>query len=101
MRSLAFLSVLLFCIAIFGYPQGVIHGDGSDVTVTRDIATFSGLHNSISVQVVVVRGDKYQAKIEGERNIIEALSTEVKDGSLEIRFLFCARSEWRAGCILP
>jgi len=86
MRSLAFLSILLFCVAISGYPQRVIHGDGSDVTVTRDIASFTGLHNSISAQVVVVRGDKYQVKIEGESNIIEALSTEVKDGALQIGF---------------
>ena len=88
MRSLAFLSFLLFCIAISGYPQRVVHGDGSDVTVTRDIASFSSLHNSISAQVVLVRGDKYQVKIEGESNIIEALATEVKDGALEIRFPF-------------
>src|SRR6185437_3686989 len=86
MRSLAFLSVLLFCVAISGYPQRVIHGDGSDVTVTRDIASFSGLHNSVSAQVVVVRGDKYQVKIEGENNVIEALVTEVRDGALQIGF---------------
>ncbi|HEV2479013.1 MAG TPA: DUF2807 domain-containing protein, partial [Puia sp.] len=82
MRSLAFLSLLLFCIAIAGYPQRVVHGDGSDVTVTRDIASFQSLHNSISAQVVVVRGDKYQVKIEGESNVIEVLATEVRDGEL-------------------
>jgi len=86
MRSLAFLSILLFCVAISGYPQRIVHGDGSDVTVTRDLASFTGLHNSISAQVVVVPGDKYQVKIEGESNIIGALSTVVKDGALQIGF---------------
>lgn len=86
MRSFAFLSVLLFCVAITGYPQRVVRGDGSDVTVNGDIASFTRLHNSISANVVVVRGDKYQVKIEGESNIIEALSTEVRDGALQIGF---------------
>ena len=86
MRSLSFVSILLFCISIAGYPQRVLHGDGSDVTVTRDVASFSRVHNSISAQVVVVRGDKYQVKIEGESNVIEALVTEVKDGTLQIGF---------------
>ena len=88
MRSLAILSVLLFFIGISGYPQRVLHGDGSDVTVTRNIAPFQSLHNSISAEVTVVRGDTYQVKIEGESNVIEALATDVKDGELVIRFPF-------------
>ena len=88
MRSLVFLSLLLFCIALSGYPQRVLHGDGSDVTVNRDIASFTSLHNSISAQVILVRGDKYQVKLEGESNVIQALSTEVKDGELRIGFPF-------------
>src|ERR1700761_5523192 len=88
MRSLVFLSILLFSAAISGYSQRSIHGDGSNVTVTRDIASFESVHNSISAEVVVMRGDKYQVKIEGESNIIQALSTEVKGGELQIGFPF-------------
>jgi len=86
MRTLAFLSVLLFGKAIAGYSQQDVPGDGSDVTMTRDIASFSILHNSISAEVVVVRGDKYQLKIEGESNVIKALATEVRDGALQFGF---------------
>ena len=86
MRPLALLSFFIFCLAITGYSQRVIHGDGSDVTVTRDVASFGSLQNSTSAEVVVIRGDKYQVKIEGEGNVIEALSTEVKDGNLVISF---------------
>jgi hypothetical protein len=88
MRSLALLSFLLFCIALSGYPQHDIHGDGSDVTVIRNITSFDKLHNSISAQVTVVRGDTYQVKIEGEKNVIDALATDVKDGELGIHFPF-------------
>lgn len=35
-----------------------------------------------------MRGDKYQVKLEGESNIIQALSTEVKGGELSIGFPF-------------
>src|ERR1700761_7572483 len=88
MRPLALLSSLLFLLAITGYSQRVVRGDGSNVTVTRDLASFGSVHNSMSAEVVVVRGDKYQVKLEGESNIIEALSTEVKDGQLSLGFPF-------------
>jgi Putative auto-transporter adhesin, head GIN domain len=86
MRAPAFLSVLLFCIAIPGYSQQDVYGDGSNATVTRSIPSFTKLHNSVSGQVVVVRGDRYQVKIEGEGNIIQALVAEVKDGELKFGF---------------
>jgi Putative auto-transporter adhesin, head GIN domain len=86
MRALAIFSFLLFGIAASGYSQHTIHGDGSDVTVNRSISSFEHLHNSISAQVTVTKGDKYEVKIEGEANVIEALVTEVKDGELNIHF---------------
>ena len=95
MRSLAILSFLLFCVGFSGYTQHTIHGDGSDATVTRDIASFDKLHNSISGQVTVVKGDKYQVRIEGEGNVIEALVTEVKDGELSIHFPWMKNVETR------
>jgi Putative auto-transporter adhesin, head GIN domain len=86
MRSLAVFSFLLFGIALSGYAQHTIHGDGSNVTVTRSISSFEHLHNSISAQVTVTKGDKYEVKIEGEANVVEALVTEVKGDELDIHF---------------
>jgi hypothetical protein len=86
MRSLAVFSFLLFGIAVSGYSQHTVHGDGSDVTLTRSISSFDHLHNSISARVTVTKGDKYEVKIEGEANVVAALVTEVKDGELNIHF---------------
>lgn len=86
MRSLAFLSVFLFILALAGYPQHVIHGDGSHVTVTRALSSFDKVHNSISAEVVVVKGDKYEATLEGESNIVGAVVIEVEGGALKIHF---------------
>jgi Putative auto-transporter adhesin, head GIN domain len=86
MRLLAIFSFLLFGIAVSGYSQHTIEGDGSNVTVTRAISSFEHLHNSISAQVTVMKGDKYEVKIEGEHNVVEALLTEVRDGELDIHF---------------
>jgi hypothetical protein len=86
MRSLALLSFLLFFLAITGYPQHTIHGDGTDITQNRSIPAFQKLHNSIFAEVIVQIGDKYEVKVEGESNVVEALVTEVKDGELDIHF---------------
>jgi hypothetical protein len=85
MRSLAILLVL-FGLVLTGYSQRHITGDGSDYKETRPLSSFDRVHLSCSVEVVVVKGDSFSIRLEGERNIIELLETDVKGGELTIHY---------------
>jgi Putative auto-transporter adhesin, head GIN domain len=85
MRSLAILLVL-FGLVLPGYSQRHITGDGSDYKETRSLSSFDRVHLSCSVEVVVVKGDSFSIRLEGERNIIEVLETDVKGGELNIHY---------------
>jgi hypothetical protein len=85
MRLLAILLVL-FGPVLTGYSQRHITGDGSDYKETRPLSSFDRVHLSCSVEVVVVKGDSFSIRLEGERNIIEMLETDVKGGELNIHY---------------
>ena len=86
MRSLAILSLLLFGIALAGFSQRHIVGDGSDYTTIRSLSSFDRVHLACHVEVTVVKGDSFSIRFEGERNIIEELETDVKGGELNIHY---------------
>jgi hypothetical protein len=85
MRSLALLLVL-FGSVFTGYAQRHITGDGSDYKETRSLSPFDRVHLSCSVEVIVVKGDSFSVRLEGERNIIAVLETDVKGGELNIHY---------------
>src|ERR1700749_2898139 len=85
MRSLAILLVL-FGSVFTGYSQRHIIGDGSDYKETRSLTSFDRVHLACHVEVVVVKGDSFSIRLEGERNIIEVLETDVKGGELNIHY---------------
>jgi hypothetical protein len=80
-----FLSFFL-ALSATGFSQRSIEGDGSDYTESRTVSAFTKLHNSISAEVILVKGNSPGVRIEGEKNIVALLMTEVKDGELDIRF---------------
>ena len=85
MRSIYFCLGFLL-LAVTGFGQRTIHGDGSDYNETRNITSFDKLHNSISAEVILQKGTGYSVKIEGEKNVVQELVTEVRDGELSIKF---------------
>src|ERR1700722_18591398 len=87
MRSLA-IFLVLFGAVLTGYPQRHIAGDGTDYTTTRSLPSFDKVHLSCSVEVIVLKGDSFSVKIEGERNIVELLATDVKGDELDIHWPF-------------
>jgi hypothetical protein len=86
MRSLAILSLLFLGISLTGYSQRHIAGDGSDYKETRSLSSFDRIHLACHVDVIVVKGDSFSVRLEGERNIIEMLETDVKGGELNIHY---------------
>jgi hypothetical protein len=65
-----------------------VYGDGSDTTETRQLPSFDKLHLGAPAEVILVKGDAPSVKIEGEKNIIAVLSTEVTGNELRIHFPF-------------
>lgn len=91
MRSIAcfsFIGLSLLFATVTGCAQRVIHGDGSDYKESRTLSAFDKVHNSTSSDVILVKGDSYSVKIEGEQNIVAVLVTEVRDHELHVEFPF-------------
>lgn len=63
-----------------------IHGEGPVVTEARTPGAFQRLDLSGSADVQITIGDTPSLIIEGQKNIIDALKTEVKNGELDIYF---------------
>jgi Putative auto-transporter adhesin, head GIN domain len=64
-----------------------IRGEGPSVTETRDAKNFKGFKSSISADITLKQtSGSYSVKIEGQKNILALLKTEVVDGMLKIGF---------------
>lgn len=83
MRQL-FLSFFVF-LSIAGFSQRVI-GDGSDFRESRTVPSFDKIGLSVHAEVIVVKGNSPGVRIEGEKNIVDQLITEVSDNELKIYF---------------
>jgi hypothetical protein len=84
MRS--FILLVLLGLGLAGYSQRHLIGDGSDYKETRPLSSFDRVHLACHVEVIVVKGDSFSIRLEGERNIIELLETDVKGGELNIHY---------------
>ncbi len=62
-----------------------VAGNGDEVQKELDLKPFHSIGLSISADVILMQGDQ-NVKIEAESNIIDNISTKVKDGSWEIKF---------------
>lgn len=85
----AFLSSLVgifLCLSIQGYSQFRIDGDGSDYRESRTVPAFNKLGLSVHAEVILVKGNTPGVRIEGEKNIVDRLITEVGDSQLKIYF---------------
>ena len=63
-----------------------IKGNGNVVRVNRKVASFDAVSSSGSFDVVVVKGKEIKITIEGEKNIIPFIETEVLGNTLKINF---------------
>jgi len=63
-----------------------IKGDGNVVTVNRKSAGFDAVSSSGSFDVILVIGKEVKITIEGEKNIIPYIKTEVLGNTLKINF---------------
>lgn len=63
-----------------------VRGNGKIVTKTRNVSEFDGVSAGGSFDVILVKGKEGEITIEGEENILPYIVTEVKRGTLKIKY---------------
>ena len=61
-------------------------GTGDVVSETRDISGFTGMSSGISADIELRQSSTFSVTIDGQKNIIDLVEMEVKEGVLKIRF---------------
>jgi hypothetical protein len=85
--SLLFLSTFLISGQLSSQNWGTgVKGQGPKVTKTLELADFNGLALTISGDVFLRQGNSQSVKVEAQQNILDLISTEVKDGVWKIKF---------------
>ena len=63
-----------------------VRGNGKVVTKTRTVSDFDGVSAGGSFDVILVKGKEGKITIEGEENILPYIVSEVKGGTLKIKY---------------
>jgi len=63
-----------------------LKGEGPTVSESRSVAAFSGLDLNIDADVYLTQGTEQSVRVEGQRNMLDILRTDVRDGRLSIKF---------------
>ena len=82
MRSTAVLFSLFLLVT--GCTRPILRGDGSAYAETRPLASFNKLQIWGNMEIVLVKGDSCSIRIEGEKNIVDLLRTEVSSNDLHV-----------------
>lgn len=81
---------ILFTVVFFFFTlmscNAWINGEGPVITQKRSFASFTGVSNMVSADVMVTQGKQEDVRFEGEENILENLEAKVKGGVLYLEF---------------
>ena len=69
-----------------GWGGEKIIGTGDVVSETRDISGFTGMSSGISADIELRQSAAFKVTIDGQKNIIDLVEMEVKEGILKLRF---------------
>jgi Putative auto-transporter adhesin, head GIN domain len=69
-----------------GWGGERVVGTGDVITENRDVRDFKGVTSSISADIDLRQSSTFKVTIEGQKNILDLLETEVRDGKLKISF---------------
>ncbi len=85
--SLLFLASFLFSCNLESQNWGTgVKGQGPKVTKNLELSDFDGLALTINGDVYLRQGNQQSVKVEAQQNILDLMSTEVKDGVWKIKF---------------
>lgn len=77
----------LFSVGIiFGISscQGDLTGEGESVTEVRNVDVFNSIELDANAEVLLTQGPAQLMRVEGQRNILDVLTTEVRRGMLQV-----------------
>jgi Putative auto-transporter adhesin, head GIN domain len=69
-----------------GWGGKKISGEGDVVKESRDAKDFTGVISTIGADIFLKQGSSFKVTVEGQKNILDLLKTEVKNGALKITF---------------
>ena len=69
-----------------GWGGERVVGTGDVVTENRNVSGFTGVSSSLSADIDLRQSSTFKVSIEGQKNIIDLVEMEVKDGTLKLRF---------------
>jgi Putative auto-transporter adhesin, head GIN domain len=84
MKNTLLILFLLTATMIWGQREK-IKGTGPSVTRTLEVASFTTVECNLSADVEITQGPTQKVTIEGQENIINMISTEVKDDKWRIK----------------
>lgn len=82
-RALLLIPAVLAALALAGCSVG---DDGPRTTQTRDVAAFTRVENSDSVDVRVHAGERQRVVVLAGEKVIDDVRTEVHDGTLQVTY---------------
>jgi hypothetical protein len=82
-RALLLIPAVIAALALAGCSVG---DDGPRTTQTRDVAAFTRVQNSDSVDVRVHAGERRRVVVLAGEKVIDDVRTEVRDGTLQVTY---------------
>ena len=86
MRGRGRLLLLLLVALALAFVGCTIGDDGPRTMQPRDVAAFTRLDNSDSVDVRIRVGEPQRVRVRAGRKVIDDVGTEVRDGTLHVTF---------------
>src|SRR5688500_15406411 len=85
-RALLLLPAVLAALAFGALALAALALGGCSTTQTRDVADFTRIENSTSVDVRLRVGEPQRVRVLAGEKVIDDVRTEVRDGTLHLTF---------------
>jgi len=86
MKAFTFLSVFSFYFLVFtpAFAQLLQRGNGTVTTEKRPVDAFDAIRSEKGIDLYITQGNAYNLQIEADENLLEHITTQVRNGVLEI-----------------
>ena len=104
MKKILILGVSVLCMTLSHAQWGKkIKGNGNVITENRETASYDAIYIAGFFDVELVDGKEGKLILKGEENLLEHITTEVKDGKLVVKVekgLNLSPSNWKEGILI-
>jgi Putative auto-transporter adhesin, head GIN domain len=86
-RSFFYIVFCVLTISLFFACNRRVKGSGNIITQTRQIANFTGIASSASIDVAVTIANEFKVEVEADDNVVALIRTQVVNDVLEVGFV--------------